>query len=524
MSRPDKIEEAVMLPPSDLFPGLYQRVGSSELFQKMKRFADAVPKEAPGVILQNFRSNPPRGADDLHTFIERWFELPSDVPSDAGSVDTLSLRSYIAGRWTRSTIQSRDVPPHSSLISMPGRFITSGGLWREQYYWNTYFLMVGLGAQHSALKTEMVGNIASLIDRFGHVPNGNRTYYLSRSQPPLFFSMLSLLNPMDEALVFAEHLPLLQKEHAYWMAGEESLKPGEASRHAVRLTSGAILNRYWDDCDTPRDEAFFRDSAIASAAVGRSAAEVFRDIRAGAESGWDYSSRWFADRQTMATIVTTSIVPVDLNSFIYGLEQAIASGCARSGDHAGAAVYQGRAAARRAAMNEVLWNEKLGLFDDYDWKAKSRRAAVSAAMLAPLFVKLATEEQALSTARRVRKDLLEKGGLLNTNCTTGEQWDAPYGFAANQWIAVEGLRRYGLDDDARDIAGRWLAMTAGVYEKTGRLFEKYDVVECGPGGGGGYPIQSGQGWTASITLALLDLYPDFSCFGDAFPALHSQEV
>lgn len=505
-----------MIPPSLLLPELYDRVGSSGLFERMKPFADAVPRDAPEIILSRFRDAPPRTDDELRTFVDRWFELPSDALPQGDGQELLSLRVHIETRWKQATIDARNASARSSLIPMPGRFITSGGMWREQYYWNTYFLMIGLGAERATLKSEMAGNIAHLIDRFGHAPNANRTYYLSRSQPPLFYEMVRLLSPEDEADAFARHLPQLRKEHAYWMCGEDGLKPEEAHRHAVMMPDGSILNRYWDDRDTPRDEAYFRDLSIAAAAA-RPEREVFRDIRAGAESGWDYSSRWFADGMTMASIATTSIIPADLNAFLYGLERAILQGCERAGDLKGAAEFKARAEARRAAMNAWLWNEALGLFDDRDWKRRAQRSAVTAAALAPLFAGLATPEQAKRTADRVRAGLLVKGGLTSTDRTTGEQWDAPYGFAAMQWIGVQGLRKYGLDALAKDIARRWLNTVAGVYARTGRLVEKYDLVTARSGGGGGYPIQSGQGWTASVTAALLDLYPEFSHLGEVTP-------
>ncbi|WP_309085886.1 alpha,alpha-trehalase TreF [Chelativorans sp.] len=506
-----------MVPPSLLFPELYNCVGSSGLFKRMKPFADAIPLDSPENILTQFRDDPPRTDDQLRAFVGRWFEIPSDALPQVNEQELLPLRAHIETRWDQATTDARNAAANSSLIPVPGRFITSGGMWREQYYWNTYFLMIGLGAQRIALQSEMAENIAHLIDRFGYAPNGNRTYYLSRSQPPLFYKMAGLLAPEDETEAFVKYLPQLRKEHTYWMCGEGALRPGEAYRHAVMMPDGSILNRYWDDRDTPRDEAYFRDLSIAAASA-RPERELFRDIRAGAESGWDFSSRWFADGMTMASIATTSIIPTDLNAFLYGLERAIQQGCERTGDRKGGAEFEERADLRRAAMNAWLWNEALGLFDDYDWMVNQKRNAVTAAAFAPLFARLATPEQATRTAHRVRASLLVTGGLTSTDRSTGEQWDAPYGFAAMQWIGVVGLREYGIEALAKEIARRWLHTVAGVYLETGRLFEKYDLVAARAGGGGGYPVQSGQGWTASVTAALMDLYPEYSRLGDVAPA------
>ena len=503
-------------PPSLRYTGLYDQVAEAGIFPRMKGFADAVPRADPDTILAAYRRENPTSKAELVAFVEHWFVFPPDAVPENRDENHLSLAEYIAARWTRSLADSRSPPPHSSLLPMPGRYITSGGLWREQYYWNTYFLIIGLGDQAADLKKEMIDNIAFMIDRYGYAPTANRSYYLSRSQPPYFYEMVATLAPDDRASAYARYLPQLRKEHAYWMAGADRLKPGEAHRRVVRMPNGVVLNRYWDDRAAPRDEAAVRDRAIAARAT-RPAPEVYRDIRAGAESGWDFTSRWFGDRRSMETIQTTAIIPIDLNSLLYGLEDAIAQGCARQGDRSCAKAFRRRAETRRAAINTYLWNEKLGLFDDYDWREHSKRGAVTAAALSPLAAGLATADQAARTALRVRSELLAPGGLLNTNLTTGEQWDAPNGFAAVQWIAVQGLRRYGQDELARTIAAGWLTNVSQVYAREGRLAEKYDVVAMRPGGGGGYPLQSGQGWTASVTGALLRIYPEFSQLAEVKP-------
>jgi alpha,alpha-trehalase len=272
-----------------------------------------------------------------------------------------------------------------------------------------------------------------------------------------------------------------------------------------------LLNRYWDDVPAPRDEAFARDLA-AAAQSERPAGEVYRDIRAGAESGWDFSSRWFADAASCAAIATTSIAPVDLNALLFGLERAIAAASEASGRAAEAALFQRRADARREAVTRYCWREDAGVFCDVEWRTGAARADVTAAALAPLFTGMASADQAARTAARVEADLLAPGGLLTTTRETGEQWDAPNGWAPLHWIAVEGLRAYGHERLAREIAARWVATVARVFAQTGRFMEKYDVRTSAPGGGGEYPLQDGFGWTNGVTRALLDLYPELARF------------
>jgi alpha,alpha-trehalase len=274
----------------------------------------------------------------------------------------------------------------------------------------------------------------------------------------------------------------------------------------VALPDGAILNRYWDDRDTPRDESYREDTELARAS-GRPAAELYRDIRAAAESGWDFSSRWFADAYTMATIVTTDTVPVDLNSLLFGLENAIAAGCEHAGDAAGASDFRRRAAARRAALDRYLWDGAAGVYFDYRIAERALIRRLSAATLYPLFLGCASPQQAQGVAAAVRASLLKSGGLVTTPLATGQQWDAPNGWAPLQWIGVAGFNRYGEGALAEAIAHRWLRNVRRVYAESAKLVEKYDVLTERGGGGGEYPLQDGFGWTNGVALKLMALYP-----------------
>jgi alpha,alpha-trehalase len=228
--------------------------------------------------------------------------------------------------------------------------------------------------------------------------------------------------------------------------------------------------------------------------------EVYRDLRAGAESGWDFSSRWLGDTE-LASIRTTQIAPVDLNAFLFGLERAIAA--AGDGD---AAAYAEHAAARREAMQRHCWHDAGGYFADYDLAARTVRAEPSAASLAALYCRVATDVQAARSAQFVQERLLAPGGLRTTLVETGQQWDMPNGWAPLQWIAVSGLRKYGHEALAREIALRWIGTVERTYARTGLLYEKYDIEARHAGGGGEYLPQIGFGWTNGVTSDLLDLY------------------
>jgi alpha,alpha-trehalase len=499
-----RAEASEPAPPSISLEELFRDVALAGLFDDGKDWADARPLGDPQAILRQYRREHPRGTG-LHRFVERHFELPR-AGAAATPVPGLPLCRHIAQLWPILTRDAALPPPGSSLLALPRRFVVPGGRFREVYYWDSYFTMLGFGEEQAGLRRAMVDNFAQLIRTWGHVPNGNRSYYLSRSQPPFFFKMVGLLSPLDPAGAYSEYLDVLRLEHDFWMRGAESLRPGEARLRVVALPGGARLNRYYDARDVPRDESYAADVETASRA-DRPAAEVYRDLRAAAESGWDFSSRWLADGSDLATIRTTAIVPPDLNALLYGLERAIANGCRRAGDEACAEDFTAKAEARRAAMSTFLWNEEAGLFDDYDWQRGALAGNVSAATLYPLFFGAASPEQAARVARSVRTRLLAQGGLATTTRTTGQQWDAPNGWAPLQWIAAEGLRAYGEADLAEEIAARWLATVHRAYRSTGKLLEKYDVQERRPGGGGEYPLQDGFGWTNGVTVALLRRFP-----------------
>jgi alpha,alpha-trehalase len=495
-------------PPQVLFSDLFVAVQTKAIYPDSKTFADAVPNAAPAEILSQYRTSNPESPQTLKRFVEAHFTVPPDLVAARAAPERVSITEHIDRLWDPLTRRTPSAPPYSSLLPLPRPYVVPGGRFREVYYWDSYFTMLGLvESNRRDLVENMVDDFAYLINTYGHVPNGARTYYLSRSQPPFFFEMVGLLASSDPAAAFVRYLPQLKAEYAFWMQGAQGLGRGTARRHVVALDDGSILNRYWDDRDTPRDESYGDDTALA-AASRRPAAEVYRDIRAAAESGWDFSSRWFADARTRATIDTTEIVPIDLNSLMFGLENAIRAGCERGGDEACTKEFARRGAMRRTAIDRYLWDAKRGAYLDYRWTHHERVARVSAATLYPLFVALASESQATAVAEVATRQLLRAGGIVTTPLQTGEQWDAPNGWAPLQWIAVDGLRRYHRESLAEMIACRWMSGVNDVYRDDGKLVEKYDVQTPGRSGGGGeYSLQDGFGWTNGVMRKFIALYP-----------------
>ena len=484
--------------PADIYGALYHAVELARVFPDSKTFADMIPRETPDTILAYYAREAPQGRDALAAFVARHFRKAGDV-SPKGP-----MREHIKALWPILAKPPMAVGPGASSLQLPYAYVVAGGRYQEMYYWDSYFTMLGLKADgERPLIESMLANFVSMVERYGHVPNGTRSYYLSRSQPPFLALMMDLSDTHDPA-TDRQRLDALEREHAYWMAGASCLDASGACQHVVRMPDGSLLNRYWDARDTPRDESYAEDVATDAAAAPRPASQVNRDLRAGAESGWDYGSRWLRDGRTLATIHTTDIVPVDLNSLMWNLEQAIARRCAAAGDTARAADFAKQADARRIAIAKYLWSAADQRFVDWDRSTARPTPAISAAMLYPLFVGLATPAQADATAGLTQAKLFAPGGLRTTTVRTGQQWDEPNGWAPLLWIGVAGLDRTGHTALADDLARRWVRTVSTFYACTGRMIEKYDVDSGKAGGGGEYPVQDGFGWTNGVTRMLLD--------------------
>lgn len=510
------------VPPSIEYGPLFRDVQLRAIFPDSKTFPDLVPHATPQDIVRNYAAARQAPDFDLTRFVNTYFSgpiPPGPAVNPAGERETLA--TYVVSLWPVLTESYSSVPQYATLLPLPYPYVVPGGRFREVYYWDSYFTMLGLeqSGRH-ALAVNMLKDFAFEIDRYGHIPNGNRSYYLSRSQPPFFALMVELIARHDGAATYVTYLPELQAEYDWWMQGAEVVRPGQADRHVVELADGTVLNRYWDERPAPRDESYKEDVETA-ATSNRPRAAVWRNLRAAAESGWDFSSRWLADGRTLATVRTLDLLPPDLNSLLAQLERTLARAYDLKGDAENSAAYAARADARTAAIQRLMWDAQDGVFTDYLWRQGTTTGAVTAATILPLFLELATPEQAQAVADTVSRRLLAPGGLATSLIESGQQWDAPNGWAPLQWMAVVGLRNYGFGTLAETIATRWVGENIAGFKKEAKLVEKYNVSTTGgeEGGGGEYATQIGFGWTNGVLLALGDLYPALQQeIGRAVPA------
>jgi alpha,alpha-trehalase len=494
-------------PMRDLGP-LFRNVQLSPIFDDSKTFVDARPRRAPAAIVKLFAADHSARGFDLRAFVARNFTLPPPAPEKRQMDSTVTMEEYIRTLWPVLTRQADSADPRSSLIPLPNPYVVPGGRFREVYYWDSYFTMLGLvESGRLDLVRAMLDNFAHLVATIGHIPNGNRTYYLSRSQAPFLAAMVGLYARATDTAQALRYLDALDAEHAYWMDGADRLKPGRAYRRVAMTPDGVLLNRYWDDLAEPRPEAYREDFELARTLPESARADFYRNVRAATESGWDFSSRWMTDPSNLRSIETTELIPVDLNSVLYDAERTIAALHAfrrQPRDSAIVTVLNRTADRRRRSLLAVAYDSSDGFFYDVRWRNGKRvttRPTLAAATV--LFFGLALPAQAAGVARHLEADFLKPGGFVTTNIASRQQWDSPNGWAPLEWMAIQGLRRYGDDNLADTARERWLALNRRTFRATGRMMEKYDVVDLSkPASGGEYGLQDGFGWTNGVALAL----------------------
>ena len=513
--------------PDKTYGQLFTDVQMNRIFPDGKTFVDCTPKRNSTDIMYDYGLK--KGSNfDVKKFVLDNFDLPASPPAFNEFVQEKDVSKHIKTLWSVLKREADKDVEGSSLLPLPYPYIVPGGRFREIYYWDSYFTMLGLKESGEVRMIEnMIKNFAFLIDKYDHIPNGNRTYYLSRSQPPFFSLMVELLAGIKGDEIYRTYLPQLEKEYHYWMEGAGQLQKGAAFKRVVKLKNGMLLNRYWDDNNTPRQESYKEDFELADKAAQALAMQVkmtdpemlrkmlddarstvCRNLRAGACSGWDFSSRWFADEKNISTIQTTNIIPVDLNCLLYHLELTLEKAYAVTKQLIKKNQFNAIAATRLQNFSLLFRSQALDFFSDYNFVQQRTTDIPCASSLMILNYLPAASIAASGNAgsRFVKKYLLKAGGLQTTPNHTGQQWDAPNGWAPLQWVGVTALMHSGQKDLAMDIASRWIKLNEKVYAATGKLMEKYNVEDITKEAGGGeYSGQDGFGWTNGVYLGLKKL-------------------
>lgn len=450
------------------------------------------------------------------------------------------------------SVELEGVPRHttSSRIRLPYPAVVPGERFRETYYWDTYWIVLGLLT--SEMPTTALGvtnNLLYMVTTYGFVPNGARVYYLNRSQPPLLTSCVTaVFEATRDVSWLRQALPLLVQEYAYLTRRERVItvrdpETGEAHE----------LARYFANTTRPRPESYREDVELARRATRNitdgvakleAKRQIYRHLASAAESGFDFSSRWFLDGDTLETIRTCSVIPADLNGFMLRVETQIAAltreilvTLGSDEELYAERVYLNNilenfsraSELRRRAIAAVLWDDDVKRWRDMAFEAlpgEDSRAIVrdkhevrpaSQSPFTSDFTPLwcgaidPDTQQAYDVVQSLKNSkLVTAHGIATSLIESGQQWDWPNAWAPTTHMIIEGIQMYAPKEEgyARTLAHAWLRTAHKAWKDTGYMHEKYDVQSDADavGRGGEYVPQRGFGWTNGVTLRLMDQY------------------
>ncbi|CAG9811917.1 unnamed protein product [Chironomus riparius] len=514
---------------------LLETIQLAHIYADSKTFVDMKLKQSPAKTLEIFdefvSKNPDPSTEDLKKWVESNFEepgsefetwKPDDFTKNPAVLDKISDKSFrsfaydLNGIWNdlgrKIKKEVHENEELYSIIYVENPMIVPGGRFREFYYWDSYWVLRGLLLSEMTHTAKgMLENFFSIVLRFGFIPNGGRIYYSMRSQPPLLTPMVKTYVDHTKDFEFAvKAVDVLALEFDYWM-----------SNHTV-MVKGHKMAVYGDKSSGPRPESYREDIETANGfTTDEDKEEHYSELKAAAESGMDFSSRWFVDAEggnngTLANLKTRSIVPVELNAILHWNAKIIAEFYGYAGNITKQTEYLEIAKQFLDAVNEVLWDEETGAWLDYDLINQKNRPFFVPTNLAPLWMRCYDVTKREHIASKVMKYINNTrlddypGGVPTTLVKSGEQWDWPNVWAPLQHMLIVGLDNLGTKESkekAQDWAQRWVLSNYLAYKESGHMFEKYMATELGGHGGGGeYEVQTGFGWTNGVILDLLDHY------------------
>lgn len=425
----------------------------------------------------------------------------------------------------------------STLLSLPYPFMVPGGRFREFYYWDTYFILEGLvRSKMYESAFNIVRNFAHIIKTLGYIPNGTREYYKFRSQPPFFPLMLIKIMGINEEMdqfVLTEGLKMALREYN-WFKKYRSVQVKKGNK--IHL-----LNFFHVKTDFPRPESLSEDIKTFLSQNLQSEGQIFSNLKSGAESGWDFSRRWFKG-DGIETIAAYNQIPVDLNAILYKNEQIISKLLEKNAMTQTAKEFGDLASKRYEAINAILWNDKIGTWNDvrlddnsfvdqrfffsnlfpliFDITPPSKSSLLKKHQKSKMLNEN-TDEQEKSTSSTEntiysvlnvhKKELFfYKGGVpASGEGPSDQQWDFPNVWAPHQYLIVEKLYSLGEKQSALQIARAFYNSVKAGYLQSKVFYEKYNCLKLGlTGKGGEYEAQTGFGWTNGTALSFIHMFGD----------------
>ncbi|XP_037806140.1 trehalase isoform X3 [Lucilia sericata] len=518
------------------YGNLLHTVQMAHLFEDSKTFVDMKLKFTPEQTISEFeafmesKNNDP-SQDDIRQFVNDHFDdlgkefvpwLPddwTDHPAFLENINDPDLKQWgvdLNAIWKelgRKMIDDVHQNPHFySIIPVDHPVIVPGGRFIEFYYWDSYWIIKGLlYSEMTHTAKGMLENFMSIVQRFGFIPNGGRVYYAGRSQPPLLAAMIDAYVEFTKDQQFGiDALDVLEHEFEYWM-----------NNHTVQA-KGYNICAYSNSAPGPRPESYREDVETSKVFPTDEEKEAhYNELKAAAESGMDFSSRWFINDEgtrngNLTNLKTRSIVPVELNAILYWNAKIIAKYYKLSGNEAKSNDYENKAAYILEAIEAVHWNEDVGVWLDYDLINNKSRNYFVPTNLSPLWTKAynssLTEKISASVLKYIAEMKLDSypGGVPNTDYRTGEQWDFPNVWPPMQYILVKGLENLGTEGAknlSKSWGHRWVKSNFKAYSETRAMFEKYNAETFGGHGGGGeYGVQKGFGWSNGVIIEFLNQY------------------
>lgn len=515
---------------------LLHTIQMAHLFPDSKTFVDMIQKNPPPVTLQNFNNlmrsknnNPSK--EDLIRFVSDNFEstgelvdwVPTDLkpnPKFLRRIDDEKAKTFaqnLVNIWPKLARKVSDVvyqhPDQHSLIPIPNGFIIPGGRFKEIYYWDSYWIVEGLLiSEMTETVRGILENFLSIVERYGFIPNGSRVYYLNRSQPPLLTLMVGkYMDTTNNKTWLQQHVDTVEKEINWWLRERKVSVTKDGKTYDMFM--------YNVKSDTPRPESYYEDVLTCQNFAEADKKACYRNLKSGAESGWDFSSRWLynADRtpsSNLSHIDILHVIPVDLNAILFKAFEELSRFYQLLGNNDKAAKWSEAANALKTAIQEVNYNNDDGIWYDLDLVSSAHRKAFYPSNFGPLWADAydTTKKELYGSraAQYYKQNKIQNypGGVPTSLLQSGQQWDLPNAWPPLQEFIALGLKKSGSRKATR-LAKTEAKKTVEAYmkgfETTKDMYEKYDAFTLGGyGGGGEYVVQSGFGWTNGGALALIN--------------------
>ena len=398
------------------------------------------------------------------------------------SKDILKILNYIQSHW-QNTIRF-EPKDKATLIGLPYPYTVpcqTEATMQNNFYWDSYFTNVGLLRQgFEEIARNNVNNLLYEIDRFGFVPNGNRTYFLDRSQPPYLSLMIREIYdtiPDKEWLKFA--YATWKKEYRFWM--EKRMTPVGLNRHFHHATDRELIE-FWDDV---KHRLIFKPESRSQIL------KIGSHYLSEGETGWDFSPRFETH--------CADFVPVDLNSLLFMNEMNAAYFCEILND-AEQKIWIARAERRKTLLNDYCWNNENGLYYDYDFIHQRHSKIASLGTFFPLWAGMADDQQAQAVVQNLNRFEYDFGVAVceNSHQKITYQWDYPNGWAPLFYLTIAGLKKCGFIAEAKRIAEKYLKVVIKNFKETGELWEKYNVIDGSISVINEYDMPTMMGWTAGV--------------------------